>query len=56
MKHRIVAGTSLAIALLVGSAIARELKSGPQVGSDNIPTFNSLNINGPGAGSKACQV
>ena len=57
MKHRIAIGTSLALALLVGSLAAGEaLKSGPQVG-DGVPgPFNPLNVTGGAAGSKACLV
>jgi hypothetical protein len=56
MKYRI-AGASLALALLVGSSLlAAELKSGPQVGSSNIPAFNPLHCTGKGAGGKTCLV
>jgi hypothetical protein len=57
MNYRIVAGSSLVLALLVGSLMASEkLKSGPQVG-DNVPgPFNPLNVTGASAGEKACQV
>jgi len=50
-------GVSLALVLLAGSALAAEgLKSGPQVGSKNLPPFNPLNVTGAQAGSRACQV
>ena len=57
MKHRMIAGASLALALLVGSAWAAEdLKSGPQVG-DGIPKpFNPNNVTGKFAGKKQCLV
>ncbi len=57
MVHRITAGASLAIALLVGSAFAADdLKSGPQIG-DKVPgPFSPLNINGDDAGAKRCLV
>jgi hypothetical protein len=57
MKHRIVMGASLAVALLVSGAIAETtLKSGPQVGSSKIPPFNPLHVNGPTPGGKQCLV
>ena len=41
MKHRIAIGASLAVALLVGGAIAEEkLKSGPQEGNKIPGPFN----------------
>lgn len=57
MKHRFTMGSSLAMVLLVGGAIAADdLKSGPQVG-ENIPgAFNPLNCNGSDAGQKRCLV
>lgn len=57
MKRSIVAGASLAAALLACSAFAAEtLKSGPQPG-DNVPgPFHVLNINGDAAGKKNCQI
>jgi hypothetical protein len=56
MKYRI-AGASLVAALLVGSSLlAAELKSGPQVGSSNLPAFNPLHCSGSGVGGKACLV
>ncbi len=57
MKHRIAVGGSLALVLLAGSVIAAEaLKSGPQVGDKITVPFQPLNINGPNAGEKVCQV
>jgi hypothetical protein len=56
MKNGIVAGASLAVALLVGCVMAAELKSGPQPGSSNIPPFNPLHCNGPTEGQKLCLV
>jgi hypothetical protein len=57
MKYCIPLGMSVAV-LLAGSVLAADdaLKSGPQVGQ-NIPgPFNPLNVTGPSAGEKACQV
>jgi hypothetical protein len=57
MKYCIPLGASVAV-LLAGSILAADeaLKSGPQVGQ-NIPgPFNPLNVTGPSAGEKACQV
>jgi hypothetical protein len=56
MKARLLTA-SVAATLLLGSALlAAELKSGPQVGSRNIPAFNPLHATGSGKGSKACLV
>jgi hypothetical protein len=56
MNKRLAMGASLAVALLVGSAIAEEtLKSGPQVGKTPMP-FNPLHVTGRGAGGKQCLV
>ena len=51
-------GVPLAAVLLACSAVAAEktLKSGPQVGSTKIPAFNPLNVNGPDADQRRCQV
>ena len=55
MKARMVTGA--AVALLAGGALlAADLKSGPQVGSRNIPPFNPLHCTGRTAGSKLCLV
>ena len=43
------------VGLLAGSSLGAELKSGPQVG-ESVTAFNPLNINGPDAGEKRCQV
>jgi hypothetical protein len=57
MKHRFTVGASVAVALFVGGAIAEgTLKSGPQVGSSNIPPFNPLHATGPTPGGKQCLV
>ena len=57
MKYRLFTGASLAAALLFCSAgAAAELKSGPQVDQQIPGPFNPLNINGPQAGNKFCQV
>jgi hypothetical protein len=57
MKFRNALGASLAIVLLAcGSTFAEDLKSGPQVGSSNIPAFNPLHCNTASAGTKACLV
>jgi hypothetical protein len=57
MTHRTALGASLAVALLVGVAIAADaLESGPKVG-DKIPgAFNPLNVTGEDAGEKRCLV
>jgi hypothetical protein len=57
MRHRIAVGASLAVVLLVGSALAADaLKSGPQIG-DRLPgPFSPLNVTGDAAGQKLCQV
>jgi hypothetical protein len=55
MRSRIAMGACLA-ALLASSALAAEaLKSGPQSGESLTP-FSPLNLNGPAAGEKVCQV
>jgi hypothetical protein len=57
MKHRIVVGTSLACALLVGGVFAAEtLQSGPQPGERIPGPFSPLNVTGEDAGQKRCQV
>jgi hypothetical protein len=51
-----VAGSSLAMMLLLGSAMAADdLKSGPQVG-ESPKAFNPLHCNGPDNGKKVCLV
>jgi hypothetical protein len=56
MRYRSMLGASLALALLVGSALAADLKSGPQVGSTQLTPFHPLNINGAHEGEKFCQI
>jgi hypothetical protein len=57
MKYRLFRGASLAAALLFCSAsLAAELKSGPQVGSNDLPPFNPLHCSGKGVGGKTCLV
>lgn len=57
MRARILRSVPLAVALLLAStAFAAELKSGPQVGSDEIPKFNPLHCTGGGAGGMGCLV
>ncbi len=57
MKYGIPLGVSVAV-LLGGSVLAADepLKSGPQVGQTIPGPFNPLNVTGPSAGEKACQV
>ncbi|MBY0527196.1 MAG: hypothetical protein K2R98_27620 [Gemmataceae bacterium] len=57
MRHFMAVGSSLAIAVLVSSAIgADDLKSGTPVGK-NIPgPFHPLNVTGGQAGKKHCLV
>ncbi len=56
MRMSLTVGTSLAIALLVGSVHAADaLKSGPQVGA-GVPVFEPLNVTGASAGRKQCPV
>jgi hypothetical protein len=57
MKYCIPLGMSVAV-LLAGSVLAADdaLKSGPQVGQTIPGPFNPLNVTGPNAGEKACQV
>jgi hypothetical protein len=58
MRNAVVLGASLAVALLVSSALAADdaVKSGPQVGSRKIPPFNPLHCSGPAVDSKGCLV
>jgi hypothetical protein len=56
MRTSVVVGASLALAVLVGTALADEaLKSGPQPG-DGLGVFEPLNVTGPAAGAKRCLV
>ena len=57
MRYRITLGASLALALLVGGALAAGgLKSGPQEGSRKLIPFNPLHVTGPNEGEKLCLV
>jgi hypothetical protein len=56
MRYRTMLGGTLAMALLVGGALAADLKSGPQVGNSSLTPFHPLNVNGANAGQKFCQV
>jgi len=57
MTHRIAMGASLAVALLVGVALAADaLESGPKVGNKIPGPFNPLNVTGEDAGEKRCLV
>jgi hypothetical protein len=53
-KNRRAVVALAALALWVGSALAEELKSGPQVGKKVPGPFHPLNINGSAAGKKNC--
>ena len=56
MSQRLATTSAIAVVLALGSAIAADVKSGPQVG-DTIPGgFNVLNVTGPQAGKSNCQV
>jgi hypothetical protein len=56
MRTSVIAGTSLALALLVCGANGEDaLKSGPQVG-DHMPIFEPLCMSGSRAGQKFCPV
>lgn len=56
MRTRVVLGTAVAVALLVGSANAADaLKSGPQVG-DHMPIFEPTCMAGARTGEKFCPV
>jgi len=48
--------STLALVLLAGSAMADELKSGPQVGTGVPGGFSTLFVNGIHAGQKCCPV
>ena len=57
MKRVMIVGALAATALFIGAAVAQNgLKSGPQVGSKQIPPFNPEHANGPDAGTKLCLV
>lgn len=56
MNARSMLGASLAAVLLIGgTAVAEEVKSGPQIGKRVTP-FNPLHVTGSGKGGKACLV
>lgn len=55
MRKTIVAGSALAMALLIGSALAADLTSGPQIGA-SVAAFEPENVTGPAAGKKRCLV
>jgi hypothetical protein len=56
MRTSVIAGGSLAFALLIGCAFAAgPLKSGPQVGH-HVEAFEPLNVTGPLAPDKGCLV
>jgi hypothetical protein len=56
MRDRIAVGASLAVALLVGCAMAADaLKSGPQIGDSMFP-FDPYNCTGEYAGEEKCLV
>jgi hypothetical protein len=57
MKHRIILGTlTLAVLAAAGAVAGDSLKSGPQVGKTIPGPFDVLNVTGPAAGEKNCQV
>ena len=55
MRSTFTVGAALSAALLVGSALAADLKSGPQPGEGLTP-FNPLHVNGPDKDNKVCLV
>lgn len=53
--HRLVAGATLAFALLAGAVLAAgDIKSGPQPGEKLAGPFHPLNVTGKAAGKKNC--
>jgi len=61
--QRLMLITSCASFVMLGHALAREspesrvgLRSGPQVGESIPGVFNPLNVTGPGAGLRICQI
>lgn len=57
MRYAYVAGSLLAVAVLVGDIQARDdLKSGLQKPSVKIKAFNPLHCSGGGVGTKGCLV
>jgi hypothetical protein len=56
MNRRVVTGASLALLVLLGSAVAADaLKSGPQP-DDDLIAFEPVNVTGPFAGTTRCLV
>jgi hypothetical protein len=57
MKHRIFLGACAVVVLAVAGVTAGDaLKSGPAVGKTIPGPFDVLNVTGPAAGEKNCQV
>jgi hypothetical protein len=57
MKYVLAVGAPLALVLAAASAgDAGSVQSGPQAGKRIGGPFNPLNVTGPQAGSKTCQV
>lgn len=57
MRHGKTLGTTLAVALLLGGALAAaDLESGPQVGKRLPGPFNPLHCSGKDTGKKICLV
>jgi hypothetical protein len=57
MRHRIAVGGVLAVAMLVGSALAADaVKSGPQTGDTVRAPFNVKNVTGKFADKTLCLV
>jgi len=55
MVRSFVSGPLVLTALAIASVADGPLKSGPQPGGE-VAAFHSLNLTGPVAGQKACQV
>ena len=56
MRTSIAVGATLAIALLVGGAVADGLKSGPQPGDSIGTPWEPKHVTGPNAGTARCLV
>jgi hypothetical protein len=57
MKHRVILGAfTLTVLAFAGAVAGESLKSGPQVGKTIPGPFDVLNVTGPAAGEKNCQV
>ena len=57
MRHRFILGVfSLTVLAVAGAVAGDSLKSGPQVGKTIPGPFDVLNVTGPAAGEKNCQV